>query len=338
MIDRAALLERLAAYPDRIGCPSHPGADAAAFCAACGVPLCAGCRRARALCSACPAPPSRTGSRVARWCLTPMGGAVAVILALGAVAALVPRTHGTARVFTQGLKETPAWRASMLLLDRAARLHRTGDLFGSHGDPDRAARYRARAASEYEAFIAAYPSDERVATRAFAEPRARLAIGRCRGGREERETCERILRERATESVAVLAGLRRAEIAEDPGAPEVGARLAAVLKLIESSGSGHERVADKFAHSAAEEFKRRAIEDLSGTKLVMEQARQELRYRLGGWHAAAGRREKALEDLHSVDPGGTWGERAARKIREIESQAPPPPRTGEDLKVERLGK
>jgi hypothetical protein len=341
MIDRAALLERLSSCPDRVECAGHPGADAAAICGACGAAVCAGCRRdspSGARCAACPEAPSPAGLRAVRWCLTPMGGAVAAILLLSGAAALVPRTPDSARSFTRSLKETPEWRAAMAHLARASRLHRTGDVFGSHGDEARAARYRARAAEEYEAFIRDYPTGERVATRAFAEPRARLAIGRCRGGREEREICERILREHAGESVAILAALRWAERAEDPRAAEVGGRLEAVLERISMAGDAAERIADKFAHSAAEEFKRRAIEDFSGTKLPMGDARQEALCRLGEWHAATGAREKALERLHSVDLTGPWGERAARAIREIESRSPTPPATGDDLKVEKLGK
>ncbi len=341
MIDRAALLEKLRSFPDSIACAAHPEETARAFCGACRQPFCRSCLRllpegARCpSCAALPAARSSPARRLTRWLRTPAGGSLAAILALTAVVTAFRDRDLPRRATTPG-RETPAWQAAMMRLEKAARLRDQAGMFASRGFEAEASRLSSRAAGHYRAFIDVYPDDEKVADRRYAVPRARLAAAACAGGREEIEALERLLGEDHGDAVEILAGLRWASAVPPGAGEEVRSRLEKTLTLLEAQKGAIERLAEAHAHSQAEELKRLAIAELTGTRFTARDSRAEAHFRLGEWHAARGRREEALEYLGRAVDSDAWGPAAMDRIRELQSPGDTP--RPEEFKIERLGK
>ncbi len=336
MIDRAALLEKLAGQPDRIACRAHPAEPACALCEDCRAPLCAACLQEGSRCAAC-GPAARPGplARAARWILTPLGGAVTFILLLSGLAATF-RDRGAPTRTTSPDKESPEWRAAMAVIEKAWRLREAADVLKAHGDGGRAAFRIKRAAQLYREAMKIYPDNEPVANRDFTLARLRLAAADCVGGNEAKAIYEDLVKEHGQGRISILARLRWAAGAEHPADPKVLKHLEETAHLVTTRASSLERIARGFSHSAVEERKRQMIIRLTRTEIRWPLALAEAHYRLGEGYLATGDREKALKHFEEIVDAPEWREKASKRILELRPEAEPATSSEPEFRIERL--
>lgn len=186
----------------RVECRAHAGVPARCVCSACRSPACLECVALRAgilRCAACP------GGGARRWLMTPMAASAACIGVLALLAVAFQGRFETAvnRAAYSRIPEPPAVVRAMAELLHAKRCVDGAAAFEAHGDADRAAEWRRRAAAAYGRFESRYPDG---ADRAYAVSCARLAHARLEGP----AAIEAVAREFPREPAGMLAALESA--------------------------------------------------------------------------------------------------------------------------------